>query len=69
MSEIPDRAAALIFDENGVWLVTPKAADAGGNRDVPPYVRAVQELAARLSRPCDIERLAAAFETRRRGCR
>lgn len=61
---IADRAAALIFDDNGIWLVLP--AGFGGDADpAPAAVQAARELAARLQDPDEVAQLARAFEHRR----
>ncbi|MBS0360855.1 MAG: hypothetical protein JSR98_05715 [Proteobacteria bacterium] len=64
MIETLTHSAALILDENGVWLRLPQE----DGRPIPRYVLAARELAARLATPDQIERLAAAFE-RRQACR
>ena len=68
MREIPDHAAALIFDENGVWLVLPEGTDADGAGDAEPHVLAARELATRIKGPFGIAALALAFEARREDC-
>ncbi|CAN7459129.1 hypothetical protein LJR225_003095 [Phenylobacterium sp. LjRoot225] len=66
MTEIPDHAAAIVFDEDGANLHLPAAIMDAGKEPVARYVLAACELAMRYGDAEALEELARAFEARPR---